>query len=371
MKKILIIEDQFEDFELATRTLARYQVEVYPTMATFLSFSRLLVRYTAVSAQDAGPILDRIRQELSGFIPDFVFIDQGLDGRPDSADSSGLRLRDQFIVKEYPLAEIYLMSGKSGDSITRPDYLYKRATDSFEAQVVDKFIAVHQIPTVIDASAPDADASGAPAPATAPIYLPDPILAEIRPPAWLARFKRRKEHWWASIIVTLVDMVIMGIFYLLLAGLTAVGPWAIYQTAVKEHLDPLHLAETGFIAFLPLLVVFGYFSFYRRSLQPLLFGSSLDSVDYNRASELMTLSKKLFVSSLISYLFTKLIEMLFLTHLEAANRSEWRCSFFIEYFHCSDNPLLQVYLIAGAIAALIIFYIYLNSHKPTDHSVNK
>ena len=136
------------------------------------------------------------------------------------------------------------------------------------------------------------------------------------------------------------------------------GPVLIVKGAIKNHFDLIHVAEYTFIAFLPFLIVFGLFTLYLQSLQPFVTGAEVRASDFEKASKLMMLTKKLFVSSLISYLFTKIIELI---NPEPV-KSE------VEHLLPETFPALtQVYLLGGCIIILIAYYIYLSSHK--DHLV--
>ena len=178
----------------------------------------------------------------------------------------------------------------------------------------------------------------------------------------LIRMRRYLEYKLGPAVQSSIDMVITALFYLLIFGLAFVGPVKIVQEA-RQSTEPLHLADIVFIAFLPLLVVFGFFVFYKQSLRPLIGGAYMDNQDYDKASSLMMLTKKLFISSLISYLFIKLIELLFpQAPVTGDLQNAPPENYFLRFYH-TGSPELQVLLIGAAILILMLFYIYLNNHR--------
>ena len=66
-----------------------------------------------------------------------------------------------------------------------------------------------------------------------------------------------------------------------------------------------------FLIFIPFFIVSGFYIFYKNSFRPILFGGKLaQDTDFNKGGLIMDTVKTIFISSIISYLIVKIIEII-------------------------------------------------------------
>lgn len=366
MKKVVIIEDSLYDYQKLTAILSQYEIEYYPKPTDFASFSQLLANYVRLPEEET---LDHLREILKEFEPDYFLLDIGLNYNKKGNDRSGLLLKSVLLDKYFSGVPIYLISAKTGISTHEANFIYKKSNATLAGEISKKFLqenGIRQRQYVNGLASTSKENTS--------FNMSDELEMESNLPKCLETIKRFEFYKVGPWIQFAIDRVITYLFYLSLLGLAVGGPVMILIEAIETHFKLLLVAETAFIAFLPLLVVFGFYVFYTQSLRPIIMEADPD-IDFDVASRLMMLTKKLFISSLISYLFTKMIEFLFLekptehkkvTQEHTETGSEAIKNLFNNY-HNTDTPLAQLYVTGGVILILILFYIYLNHHQNHAH----
>ena len=73
----------------------------------------------------------------------------------------------------------------------------------------------------------------------------------------------------------------------------------------------LVISEYIFLSLLPIFIVFGFFNYYKNNTRIYLTGIGLDDREDVSSTKMMDLTKKLFISSVISYIMIKIIEVVF------------------------------------------------------------
>jgi hypothetical protein len=403
-KKIVIIEDSYDDYHALIGILQAYDVSYFPSEDGFLDFANLLNDYAHFHEEDT---CKEIISQITAEKPDYILLDIGLNFN-EEFDVSGKELEKKMLTAGIGQQIIYYLTNKLPENSTR--YIAKRGGVGLEMSLYKVFIERCKInlkqagidPGVQVTHANDQGTSEAETltdqllkkePAENTILPPstvdakkqkqkkppvNPLLRATSEPRILKVIRRLASYKLTPILIYATDLIITYCFYLLIISLAFVGSRHLWNV-IKTENDFLNIAETTFIVYLPFLVISGFFIFYIQSLRPYLQGNTIIvDRDFDKASKLMMLTKKLFISSLISYLFTKLIGLLFLEKpaTEAATQPanphsppppsvEKSASEIFQAYHGIHLPLIQVYVTAGAIFLLIGYYIYLNSHSTT------
>jgi hypothetical protein len=73
---------------------------------------------------------------------------------------------------------------------------------------------------------------------------------------------------------------------------------------------PLLTAESIFLNMLPIFIVFGFFTYYETNAREYFLRGNLRQINDEISTRPMNVSKILFISSMISYLFIKIIELI-------------------------------------------------------------
>lgn len=141
-------------------------------------------------------------------------------------------------------------------------------------------------------------------------------------------------------------------FYILIVISFALGGFRLIYSYIEYYDDLIHVAEYAFTAFLPLLIIVSLFALYKHSLRGYILDDPLAPKDIEEGSKLMMFSKKLFISSLASFLFLKMIE-----HIDSY--SDYKS------FTEREAGYILVFLVRlgsyfAGIFTLVGYYIYLN-----------
>ncbi|MBV9962213.1 MAG: response regulator [Parafilimonas sp.] len=339
--KILLIEDNELDFERAWKFFKQYNIEFYPKhYEEFEGFSKKLIKYSRANNERKNEFLADLSVYIKNVNPDIVLIDLGLDGKKESLDKPGLDLLQWIKINLDPETKTIIFSGHENDGTIDgiDDYIQKSGIP-VETQFEKKIIQPYKIKKAGNGHV-ETDAEHA--------IEQEHQLTRLEK---FANFDYKVLSPWSSVIL---DKVVTYVFYVLIIVLFTFAPIDIIKNS--DRLDSFRIAERTFIAFLPFLIVCGFYVFYKKSLRAYFFKEVIDprKDDFESSSVLMKLTKKLFVSSLLSYLFIKLIELFC---LEKPDSTE---NYFLSYFGKNLNPFIQLYLIAGLIVILILYYIYID-----------
>ena len=175
------------------------------------------------------------------------------------------------------------------------------------------------------------------------------------------RSKRKKAR-----IANIIGMGLKIIALILLC----LAPIDIIYYGFTSKLNAIIVAERLFIAFLPTLIVFGLYVFYERSIKRYIEGyvDDVDEEKINNTIAIFHFTKKLFIISLISYLFLKLVEIIFVKEIDTEYNY---ISQFKALYGEKTDPLFIIYITGGLIVLLMVFYIIISSghkeHKGDKH----
>ncbi len=160
-----------------------------------------------------------------------------------------------------------------------------------------------------------------------------------------------------------IDIGVTSIFYLLIAASALIGLYFIMKELIHVTIDQqpdsapafLHVAEMIFLVLLPLFILFGFLGYYRSTARTFLLEGGTGYMDKENATFGMDLTKKLFLSSVISYIVIKITEWV-ITRMDAANNPEDASALAVP----DQTHLITV----GVFLALVmIYYLLANNHK--------
>ncbi|MCX6272757.1 MAG: hypothetical protein NTU44_16380 [Bacteroidetes bacterium] len=334
--KVLIIEDSDIDFSDIFDSLSEYDVLVYPDRSNFDNFSDLLDEY---ARKKSTTVFENIKNIIIDFKPNFVLLDIGLN-HDDPNDKTGLELQKSIIDKELKNCDTIIISSHSYQD--KLPYIRKKSAASIKGQIEEKLIKKFGIPMKPNVTQEKNDFN---------IHKPKILLK-------FGDFEAYKILPWATFAL---DKIVTYSFYVLLITLFLAAPINVIIKIFQGD-ELIQIAEFTFIAFLPFLITSGFLIFYTKSLKPYILQETVDddSDNFDSSSNLMRLTKKLFVSSLLSYLFIKLIELL------CFEKPTMKISIFQEFYKIS-NPFVQFYILIGFIIILILYYIYMDKDDKLKH----
>jgi hypothetical protein len=356
MKKcVLIIEDDQAHYEQVSSILQTSGISFLPSdLPDYKSFSKLLRNFGDSKSPE---ILERIRQKIISYEFDFIILDRSFTSHLE--DSSGLIIEEEILKKHFPRIEICYFSNYPTD-INSDNYIEKEDNISWEAniysKIVTKLIDPNQTnsfenPGFIADSTPNIDNDR---------KIEKKTLKErTQKPKWLERLAEKERFKLLPSITFLIDSSIKYLFYACLLVLFIYAPVFILISLFRDLNNPMLIAEKAFIVFLPFLIVCGFYVFYIKSLSPYIHQKPIDKINFERSSELLKLTKKLFISSLVSFLFINLVELVLLD-----DGGKDILSF--NYYFKQDNPLIMLYFVIGFILILILYYIYIDRNDNNE-----
>jgi len=289
--KILILEDSEDDFKAIQEILMRYEVTLFPnTEEDHDSLSNkldLLANYSKYSNnnesnKNAKGIANQIGNFVKNFEPNLILLDVGINFN-NNEDKSGLLLYKVFKERNIK-AEIIICSKHNREDITNGfeeikncEWIYKRRAGSLNDQIVDKIVKKYNLT----------------------------LLKNDKP----LNIISKKNYW--KINSKTIDWAVNFVFQLSIFVFACYAPISFYHVWSKgEENVAIQLAEHSFIAFLPMIIVTSFYIYYKRALSPYILNETTDdnAPKIKIASATMDLSKKLFISSFISYISILLLE---------------------------------------------------------------
>ncbi len=377
--KILIIEDQEIHYIRLAKILDDYELDYYPQEDQFKEFAKLLALFASKEKTNED-VFKKVMDIIINYNPDFVFLDKSLNPNTKN-DTKGIEILDRILDIHLGKAEVCLLTEhdlSTHESLAPendPLRISKGAGVGLRSEIEIALIKRHNIKlksntklvnkpgTITDTHAtPSAPAQNketladdtAPSPKNADIYITDaPKTYE----AFNQILVFKILPWFQSAI----DYLITLSFFILIIFMFYKGGQSLYDHSAHGEFKAIVAAENAFICFLPPLIIFGFYVFYVHSLRQYVLKKTISTLDFEASGKLLTLTKKLFISSLISYLFTKIVELIesdFAKILEAKK---------LFSFNNKDglDLMYKIGLISIVIVILIVFYIFLSNHK--DH----
>lgn len=138
----------------------------------------------------------------------------------------------------------------------------------------------------------------------------------------------------------LIDKLIHVAFYVLLFFTIASSMWNILLTikgsfskfhedaksnniaSIKDDTSILKSAEHIFLYLLPVFIIFGFFNYYKTNTRITLLGGKNQDNDNENSAKAVNLTKVLFISSIVSYVIIKVIEIVFFKQANSYNKPE-------------------------------------------------
>lgn len=386
--KVLIIEDEESDYQRLITVLNRYDLDYYPKKDQFKEFAMLLSQF-ARKKKDTDEIFGKIKNKIQEYDPDFVFLDKSLRFN-QKADKTGLEIKDRILDIYVPKAQVCIITVETvslGLSSLQDDVISIRKGSSvgLAAEVESKFIKRFNIglkpddikgqvvlkepaETVAAQSAiseakhkdlPNGAAEGLEKVETANTAQKDkPVRYATDFPL---QFEKNNQFLIYKILPwfqSAVDYFITLVFFTLIVFQFYKGGITLYEHSVHGEFKPILAAESAFITFLPSLIIFGFYVFYVHALRQYVMKTPSTTLDFESSGKLLTLTKKMFIISLISYLFTKIVEL-----LEAGYKESYNFSFVNQ---AGIDLLFKVGLLLIIIILLVLFYMFLSNHKEHD-----
>lgn len=309
--KILIIEDSHDDFKIIINTLNDYEVSVFPdTVENHYNFAKDLSLYAKTADKECEA---RILNKIDNFFPNILILDIGIDFDKEN-DRSGINLLTTIEAK-YKDIFVCICTKHNKDDILKNlnqnkkyGWIYKRRAGNIPGQIKKLLNDELKIPMNL-------------------------YKTEIN------KTSNKKFDLKSIINAARINFLIEFIFRSLLLIFTIYPIWVFYNLIIVEDSEPIVIAENCFVVFLPLIIISGFFVFYKKVLSPIFVNEVVEEYveRTKKASMLINLGKKLFISSFISYVSINLIE-----NLENA----------------TSNPD-YIFKIVGEFAILIFLFIYL------------
>ena len=349
-KKILLIEDMDVPYERVHRFFSNFEVDFFPsTELEFQNLARLVITFSrSKDKTNKDELLLKIHEVIERFNPDIILIDLGLDGKKESRERHGIEILN-YINKKFDASILkFIISHFKNQGDIECDGYIERGNIPIETLLEEKITTRYEI-NKKETNSIEAN----------PV-LPPSAKHTIILHTKLEKYENYDYKFISPWISTILDKLVTYGFYILIVTLFILAPIDIYNNAIKHgtgemQIDSFKIAERTFIAFLPFLITCSFYIFYTKSLRSYFFNSIVDPriEDFESSSVLMKLTKKLFISSLLSYLFIKLIELLCFESLDAESK-------YFEKYYGKTNPFLQLYFTAGLIAILILYFIYID-----------
>jgi len=147
------------------------------------------------------------------------------------------------------------------------------------------------------------------------------IVEEITEAGYLQRanlLNSNSETWSDIGFWEVINGLILLLFYILILSTIIFAGYSVGITILEfftKHDDKdtsiLKISEHIFLSLLPIFIVLGFFQYYRNNAENSLITNNFPRNSDENSTKTMNLTKTLFLSSIISYLVIKIIEMIF------------------------------------------------------------
>lgn len=321
----MIIDDDESHWGMLDKILEFYKISHYPSdSAQFQDVKKILL--------DFGSDIEEAKksvQALSGKMPEikYIFLDINLFDKLNK--HSGIRLKNEVLENifknavyifytRYNLDDIKLLEGYKGD---------------------EEFIQKHTDPAILQRRIKDSFVSE---------YFKDRLNYSPKTSGW-ALFQTKSENVFEPRIKFTLHVLISLFLFGALVAVTIVSAVRILPSIAKEH-SVIKIIEQGFLLVLPTFIIFGFFVLYQRSLKQYLTSDNKEkyNVDWENASNFIELTKKLFISSLVSYLLITLIEIVNPGHVGV---------------DLKNSDYVRIGVLGGIVIILIVYYFLISWHR--------
>lgn len=297
MKKILIIEDDESHFNVISKILTARGFLIYPADITQLNdFKKSLNPFIKIKNEKERIILE---EKLSEINPDLILLDIRLNPNLDG-DKSGITIFNNIISEKFCRIPVAIFSSFSSRTISsllansENDVMVFSKEDDLDEGFVEDFVntVIKWINEKLGIEEKD-DKNG---------KTPNIFLKPVEYDTSKARATTNATilySFYVSLIISSVLGVVLLVYNIILL--------------ISNPENIIRISENVFIIFLPLLIIAGFFVFYKNVLSVSISNHKGELSDQvvDSSTTLMKLTKKLFISSLISYLFIRVTELIY------------------------------------------------------------
>ncbi|MFD0749310.1 hypothetical protein ACFQZS_04095 [Mucilaginibacter calamicampi] len=429
--KFLIIEDTFYDWQRVSDFLSQYTCEIYPaTDADFSQFNDKLYEYVK---EDSDKNLKEIEDIIGVFDPSVIFLDISLSTRKNDRTGVAIYnklLKQDAKFDHTHIAVLTTYGDKIDIDFTNPR-LQRFSKNKIGENSLEGLLDEWVLPWIMqlfnlklnnnkdetNKDEPNGKEHNDQKRLTFEISrcpkwilnwygweLPsnyddhkDLVFKFSRCPKWIlnwfgwklpsnkenGEYPRQKIRWklqrWYETFQTVADVVIKICMYAAVVFFALAGfGFLVYELIhmgkasilTNSKFEMIHIAEYAFVAFLPMLIIIGFTMFYDKSLGLFITKQEQDEENLVLASKLIQVTKTLFVSTLVSYLFLKIIEIASPSNtanpVETASHSNTAGPAENKPHHLVADDFYRMAILGIVIVVLISFYIYLQNHS--NHS---
>lgn len=337
-KTVLIIEDIEGHYNDLKVRFSNYGINVVPDSSNdFHTLARLLRSY-ATSSTPENLLL--IHEKIKQYTFDFVLIDVNLNDK--DGNESGYSLAQDLFEKYYMDTELCFISNYAIHE-NSPNYIERLDGSTFDIEIYSKVIlkltgdsSESPITSKSDTLVPELKNKSQDTPS---------LILTVHPT--LAKIGNWEKNILFEFISPIVHTAIKYTFFFILFTLALYPPAYLIFKGIKEEFNPFKLAEYTFIIFIPFLVTSGFYVFYIRSISPYIRNMRPSTDDVEKSSSILNLTKTLFVTSLVSYIILKIIDLLFNPKAD---------TLILNMIVDSDNRWYILVIISLTIVSLLLFY---------------
>nr|WP_294942591.1 hypothetical protein [uncultured Mucilaginibacter sp.] len=380
--KIFVIEDYLYDWERIYDCLNDFNVDIYPSTTDEFDLLAKKLREFAVERNELNR--EVIEKLLSDFLPDVILLDISLLN--SKVDNSGVVIYEDIINKNIVFLETYVgvfTTWGATVSLAFDDTKLKRfnknevGDSSIEIEMQDEIIP--WLKTHINLVDKFENPADTPLQVNQDKQEKVSEIIETSCPSWILKIFplkqvvvkgskvklglidriRLKVKKLFLLSQTFVHYFVLFCFYVMIFFFAVTGSvFLVYEVLhmAKEvneqpgkNYEMINIAEYAFVAFLPLLVVISFYLFYDKSLGLSIKRQGGGGANIDEASKVMKVIKKLFISSIVSYLFIKMIEVIVPSSQGHKD--------------LNNGDFIRIFFLAGTILFLIGYYVYLEYHK--------
>jgi hypothetical protein len=333
---VLIFDDDQYDWEVLDNIFNSYNITHFPSNnAEFERTSDIIKNFLL---QDNAKVTDLLN-ELARSMPQVrhIFFDINLR-REDNNDHSGVKFKTEHLEKIFTGARFTLFSRFEEDmagnfyTFNDEDYIQKgRAIEHKMRKFVQKYFPLYK---------KVADTNKRKQPRIKPLL------------SWVTGMQEKIDRDIGPPIKYIIHFLISFFLYGSLIVVTTFTAFTILPKIYNEH-NIIKIIEYVFLLILPTFIIFGFLVVYQRALKQYLTAQKTLDVNFDDTGKMMEMSKRLFVSSLISYLFIMVIDLA--TPLPDKATGVANAASKIEYN--------RIYILSGIIIVLIAYYILISRHK--------
>jgi len=398
--RVVVIDDQQQEWKKIVDSISKLDLKCYPLLDQFKEFRKSIedIIIAQITGEEFAKKVSELFQKID-INPILFIVDISLDGKVDNTLGLQLGRNLKNVFESIPIIYVTRFTQNAiGKNINDDEIvIYKPnlfvelgekilellpeldANQNIEKAEVDKNLTVQKpsSKSILD------DYTRKINQVDAQLAVRRSVLELLRKERQLFRLKT-PYHW--------IDETVEAIFILLIcASILFLLYFALLHAFVTAYMDknsheisPFKFIEYLFISPLPLIITFTFYNYYKRILQPILFGKTDEYIDDKKISSMLdiNISKYLFISILFSTLLVTMLEFAskgtkIITTAEKISQSEHiknlsdttflssiknvrikDISNSDEYYFQSNNIYLVGFITAGFLVIFLVFYLF-------------